>query len=300
MSGFDASWLDMREPFDAKARDAELAQRFVAALGTADEKPKRIVDLAAGSGASFRALAPLLEGDQHWLLVDHDPSLIAEQREAIARWALRNGWRCDKSDGGVRVRTESGVWVARAQALDLARDLDAIDIAACDGVTTSAFLDLVSAAWLDRLCDVLMQSGAPLLATLTVDGRREWRPALPADASIDRAFAAHQSGDKGFGPAKAGLATAYLADRLAARGYEVATARSDWRIRPEDRGMLSRMVEETAEVAIEAEPGLRALFSEWSAERREQIRSGLLSVEIGHLDLFAQKRREARVNGSSG
>ena len=32
MSGFDAGWLALREPFDAAARDGALAARFIAAV----------------------------------------------------------------------------------------------------------------------------------------------------------------------------------------------------------------------------------------------------------------------------
>ena len=146
---------------------------------------------------------------------------------------------------------------------------------------------LVSTAWLDRLSDVLARSGLPLLATLTVDGRREWHPKLPADVRVDHAFRRHQSGDKGFGCAHGGLATGYLAQRLAARGYDVTTAPSDWRIGADHREMLVPMVEESAAVALEMEPAAAALFAAWSAQRKTQIHAGLLSLEVCHLDLLA-------------
>lgn len=284
MSGFDADWLRRREPFDTAARDENLARRFGRALGDGHGKPLRIVDLAAGSGASFRVLAPLLGRDQDWVLVDHDPLLIAAQAAEIASWATSNGWRCEEATGEVLVRTGTANWRARSRTLDLA--VEQIDLAACDGVTTTAFLDLVSNAWLDRFCDALARNSVPLLATLTVDGRREWQPALPADARIDEAFRRHQSGDKGFGPAQGGLAATYLADRLALRGYEVTTAHSDWRIGAEHREMLLQMVDESTAVAQEVAPGAGAVFTAWATERRVQTQSGLLSLVVGHLDLL--------------
>ena len=291
MSGFKVDWLQRREPFDAAARDRDLARQFGAVLGEMQNKPRRIVDLAAGSGASFRALAPLLGVDQDWLLVDHDASLIAAQAAEIARWSTRNGWHCREFDGGMLVQTGTADWCARAHALDLAHCMDQLDFAACDGVTTTAFLDLVSTAWLERLCGLLTRSGLPLLATLTVDGRREWHPSAPADVRVHHAFRHHQSWDKGFGPAQGGLATTYLADRLAAQGYEITTAHSDWRIGPEHRDMLLQMIEESTAVALETEPAAAAVFAGWSAERHAQIRSGLLSLEVGHLDMLAIPRR---------
>ena len=293
MSGFTTDWLRQREPFDAAARDKGLARRFGAALGNGQYAPRRIVDLAAGSGANFRALAPLLGGDQDWLLVDDDPLLIAAQAVEIARWAKREGWRCQTIDEGVLVETGAASWRARAQKVDLAQFLEQVDFAACDGVTTAAFLDLVSAIWLDRLCHLLTRARRPLLATLTVDGRREWRPALPADSTVNDAFRRHQSGDKGFGPALGSMATIYLADRLAAQGYKVNTARSDWRIDTEHREMLLQMVGESVAAAREAAPATFAVFDEWSAERNTQIRSGLLELNVGHLDLLAAPDRRS-------
>jgi hypothetical protein len=43
---FDGDWLDLREPFDAAARDPGLATRLAAALPA---RP-RILDLGAGTG----------------------------------------------------------------------------------------------------------------------------------------------------------------------------------------------------------------------------------------------------------
>jgi hypothetical protein len=154
----------------------------------------------------------------------------------------------------------------------------------------SAFLDLVSAAWLERLCAVLVRSSLPLLATLTIDGRREWHPSLPADAHVDRAFRQHQSRDKGFGPALGALAAGHLGDCLTAEGYAVATARSDWRIGPEHRQMLLRMAEESAAVARDAQPEEAHVWAAWLAERRSHVGSGALSMEVGHLDLLAVAR----------
>lgn len=287
LSGFDADWLRLREPFDAAARDNDLARGFGAAFGTGRREGRRIIDLAAGTGANFRALAPRLDGDQDWLLVDHDPMLIAAQAAEIARWSRAHGWHCRTVGGGVEVDSGSSRWRARARTLDLARDLEAIVIAGCDAVTATAFLDLVSSAWLDRLCSLLARRRLPMLATLTVDGRREWHPPLPADARIDEAFRRHQAGDKGFGPAQGEQAASYLASRLVARGYTVATARSDWRITTAHHDMLVRLIDESTAVACATDPGKTAVFVAWSAERHRQARAGLLALHLGHVDILA-------------
>lgn len=286
MSGFDPHWLRTREAFDLAARDSGLATRFAAALagsGTA----LRIIDLAAGSGANFRALAPHLPGDQDWLLVDHDPLLLATQREDIAGWAEDQGWRIAAGDEGLLVDSGRALWRVRGYRLDLATQLEAIDLSKVDGVVTTAFLDLVSAGWLERLCHLLRQHPRPLLATLSVDGRRQWHPPHPADARMLAAFHQHQGSDKGFGPSLGNDASPRLAGLLRGIGYQVSEAASDWRIGPQHTAMLRQMLEEAVKVAREGAATEPALLDEWRHQRTGQLGGGLLSLEIGHRDLLA-------------
>lgn len=286
-TGFSVDWLRQREPFDLAARSASLALGFRAALRPQAAAALRIVDLASGSGANFRALAPLLENDQEWLLVDHDPLLLAAQRSEITRWANGQGWHCHDHEGGLAIHAGPALWLVRSQQLDLARDLEGIDLASCDGLVTTAFLDLVSAAWLNRLSALLARTPRPLLASLTVDGRRTWFPARPADQLIANAFLSHQGGDKGFGPSLGVRATPYLAANLTVAGYQVSTQSSDWHIGQKHSDMLLKMAQEAAAVATETDPSCKPAVSSWLADRAAGIHHGLLSLEIGHLDLLA-------------
>lgn len=286
-TGFSADWLRQREPFDLAARSPSLALGFRAALRPQAPAALRIVDLASGSGANFRALAPLLDTNQEWRLVDHDPRLIAAQRTEITRWASGHGWHCHDHEGALAIHAGPARWLVRGQPLDLARNLEDIDLASCDGLVTTAFLDLVSAPWLDRLSKLLAQTRRPLLATLTVDGRRTWFPGKPADQFLADAFLSHQGSDKGFGPSMGMRATPYLATSLTTSGYQVSTQASDWHIGQEHRDMLLNMVQEAAAVAIETDPSREPAVSSWLADRATDIHQGLLSLVIGHLDLLA-------------
>lgn len=292
-NGFSADWLRRREPFDLAARSGALASGFKAALAQQAPSGWRIVDLASGSGANFRALAPLLEADQEWTLIDHDPLLLAAQRTDIVRWATRHGWRCQDQQDALLINAGTVQWLVQSQQLDLARNLEDIDLAPCHGLVTTAFLDLVSAAWLDRLAALLTHTRRPFLSTLTVDGRRTWHPGRPADPLISEAFLAHQGGDKGFGPSLGVQATHYLADRLAEKGYEVSTQTSDWVIGTAHRHMLQALITEAAAVATEmlaktsTPPANAHTVTNWLAERSADIQQSLLSMKVGHLDLLA-------------
>jgi hypothetical protein len=287
MSGFSADWLRQREPFDRAARDSAIARRFAAALAPGAGGARRIIDLAAGSGANFRLLAPLLQGDQLWQLVDHDPALLDAQAAQIAHWARGDGWPCETVAGGVAVRAGAATWRAQACRLDLAQALAALDFADCDAVTTTAFLDLVSAEWIATFCAQLVRSQRPLFAALTVDGRREWQPGHAADALIAAAFLQHQARDKGFGAALGSRATGEIGGRLAAAGYRVTTARSDWQLGAPHRDMLRHMAEEAAAVARETNPAAAGRIDDWLAQRRAQATAGALALTVGHQDLLA-------------
>src|SRR6187397_1113536 len=67
-------WLALREPADAAARSAELAERLARHLPAAGLLV--IHDLGGGSGAMGRWLAPRLHGPQHWVVHDRDADLL--------------------------------------------------------------------------------------------------------------------------------------------------------------------------------------------------------------------------------
>lgn len=263
MNLFAADWLAQREPADAIARDAGLARRFAAALPV----PARLADLGAGTGANARALAPIIGGDQDWLLVEPDPALRAGQGERLRAWPQR--------------------WRFTGLALDLAGDWRPLEAAGLAGVTCSAFLDLASAAWIERLADWLAPRRLPFLAALTVDGRRLWTPSAPEDETVAAAFRSHQARDKGLGPALGAAAAETAARLLAGRGFQVVTVASDWRLDSDARTLLVALVAGEADAALAEAPGAAPAIARWRARRLAEAEAGRLGAVIGHRDLLA-------------
>lgn len=285
MSGFSPDWLAQREPLDAAARDVGLAHDFAAAIA---DTPRRIIDLGAGTGANLRLLAPLIGGDQDWLLIDKDPALLMAQRHEIARWAAQHGWGLSEATNGtVELSVGLARWRVRSQQLDLQASLEQLALQDCDGLTTTAFLDLVSLDWIDRLSRMLSRSPRPFLATLSVDGLRRWQPAMADDLRLHQAFEHHQRGNKGFGAALGIAAVDELALRLDRIGFTVGTARSDWQIAGEHSALLGQMIDEALAVACELEPDAASAFADWAARRHAQVATGALALTIGHRDLLA-------------
>jgi len=254
VSGFSAEWLALRADADASARDQGLA----ALLGDHFEgrSALRMLDLGAGTGANLRAIAPLIDPPQHWLLADRDAALLAY---------------CEPAPGTTIERRQ----------IDLAADLSGLFDPAPDLVTASALLDLCGADWIDRLVALARGCGAALYTTLSYDGREQWRPPHRLDAAVLAAFHADQRRDKGLGPALGPGSHAHLAATLRSNGYQVFEAPSDWHLAaPGDAALIAALAGATAAAVAGTIGADRANI--WGAARRAAHR-----VTIGHRDLLA-------------
>lgn len=263
MSGFSADWLTLREPYDLRARSREIIAAVAASVAALPSV--HIVDLACGTGATVRALTAHLPSRQVWRLADNDLGLLGRANAM----ALADN---------VKVT---------AVPLDLNRDLEAALDGAIDLVTTSAFLDLVSKDWLDRLTTEIAARSIPFYAALTYDGRVDISPHDPADASIIAAVNKHQATDKGFGLALGPEAAGYARAGFERVGYAVTHRRSDWMIEPNDRDIQLDIFAGWAGAARDIGALSLAETASWLTRRRAGIAAGTSSLRIGHVDLFA-------------
>lgn len=270
MSGFSEEWLALREPADAAARSVELERSLAAGLQGRDGLLE-CVDLACGSGANLRRLAPRLRGPQRWRLLDHDEALLAVARRQCA---------------GLRA-ADGGVVEVVARRCDLAREPLAAACAGAALVSAAALLDLVSASWLDRLADAVVAARAVALFALDYDGRRHCEPAGSGDAVAHAAFDRHQRRDKGFGPALGPEAAGYAARAFEVRGYRVQRAQTDWRLGAADGALQRELLNGWAAAAVDAEPAARAAIEAWLARRLAHVTSGRSVLTVGHEDLLA-------------
>lgn len=292
MTGFSADWLSMREPFDREARGIAARSLALDALASrlrGNDPTLAVLDLACGTGANLRELAPRLKGPQQWTLVDHDPKLLQELPEAIAAWANAEGFI---AQAGIRlIRMEGPDWKAQVQVecVDLASNFDAVPFAGTRLVTASALLDLVSARWVEALVERARSAGAAMLFALSVDGRVTWDPPVDGDEEVDKLFTSHQRRDKGFGPALGGEAVSFVASRLDARGYDIVQTSSDWRIEgskgAKAKAMLAAMVEGMAAAALEHDPAARSRIDDWMQRRLDVVDQTRLRV--GHQEILA-------------
>jgi len=264
MSGFSAAWLALREPYDARARNPLVIDAVANAFR--DEAAIAIVDLACGTGATVRALAPHLPQRQSWRLVDNDLGLLA-----------RAGTLGEPPHRSVAAR-----------AVDLARDLELALEGPLDLITCSALLDLVSGEWLERLVVETAARRLPVYAALSYDGQATLDPADPFDAEMVAAVNTHQRRNKGFGPALGPAAAPRAIERFERLDYSAVQGRSDWTFAPEDGAIQNEILAGWAAAARELDEPPAERVAAWLTRRLNLVAMGGLRMRLGHVDFFAR------------
>jgi hypothetical protein len=282
VSGFEPSWLALREPVDHAARSGALAARFAAAVGRAP----RLIDLACGSGSNLRYLSPRLDADQRWLCLDHDRMLLPLALDEITAWGEERGLASARPMPSL---LELSGTHARSRISLIERDLSdvhrAFGLEGADGVSASAFLDLVSPAWAEGLASRVAAAQLPALFALTYDGRLEWRPEEEGDLAMAERFNLHQRSDKGCGVALGPEAAPFLAASFEKAGCRAQLAESDWRIdAASEPALLQAFLAGLIGAAREIEDDAELL--RWAELRRRQAAARRLALRVGHLDLL--------------
>src|SRR4051812_14627343 len=168
MDSFDADWLTAREPFDNAARSSRLVRRVGQTLDA--DAVLHALDLATGTGANVRYSVPRLHSSQEWLLVDHDPRLVAEIASTMGRWAAPRRFEIVPESGAMSLHGERLSCRLQTRCIDLVAGVDSPTSEIFDDralVTASALLDLVSERWLRALAGRCRRARSAVLFALT-------------------------------------------------------------------------------------------------------------------------------------
>lgn len=275
----EPSWLSLREPADVAARAGDLVDEIRRELPA--ERPLVIHDLACGTGAMLRWLAPQLPGPQHWITYDLDADLLAILDAAPGPPAA----------DGSRVTTE-------VRRCDITR-LRSGDLASAALITSSALLDLLTGDELRRLVGTCASAPCPVLITLTVTGAVQLSPPHPLDEVMAAAFNAHQrrttGGRRLLGPDAADLATRAFTEL----GRDVVVRASPWRLGPATGALTSAWLAGWLAAACEQDPRLAdKTGSCYASKRFADAAAERMRVVVHHRDLFI--RRPAAVRAAGG
>lgn len=274
-SRFAAGWLTLREPADAAARATELLDPLRDYLARIPTSRLVIRDLGCGTGALGRWLAGRLGGQQHWILHDRDPDLLAHAgSSAIGATA----------DGG-RVTRE----IRQGDVTELC----ATDLAGTSLVAASALLDLLTGSEVEGLARTCAAAGCPALLTLSVTGQVELTPSHPLDAEVAAAFDAHQRRTIGerrlLGPDAPAAAT----EAFERHGTLVHSRPSPWRLDTGQSALAAEWLRGWVGAACEQRPDLARYAADYLRQRQAACAAGELRVVVHHVDLLALPPAEA-------
>jgi hypothetical protein len=225
-------------------------------------------DLACGTGAMGRWLAPLLPGPQHWVVHDRDADLL------------------EVAAADIPVSAADGASVVVETRRSDITQLDADDLAGATLITASALLDLMTGDELAGVIGACTGAGCPVLLTLSVAGRVELAPPDPLDARVAAAFDAHQRRMTAAGRLLGPDAVATAAAEFRRLGAEVIVRPSPWRLGAAQADLAAEWLTGWVGAAGEQEAELAAEAEAYAQRRLIQARAGDLDVTVGHADLL--------------
>jgi hypothetical protein len=266
-------WLALREPADAAARAADLADALNRLLPVTGGQV--IHDLGGGTGAMGRWLAPRLTGRQHWIVRDRDDDLL------MVAAADLPGPAAD----GATVTVE-------CKQSDLTR-LRPADLADATLITASALLDMLTADELAGLITVCAGAGCPMLLTLSVVGRVDLIPADPLDRRVAAAFDDHQRRITERGRLLGPDAVTLAVKEFGRLGADVVVRPSPWRLGALEAELAVEWFTGWVGAACEQRVDLVAETGVYTRRRLAQATAGQLAVTVDHADLLVVPRGQS-------
>lgn len=280
-------WLQVRYPYDAKARSKEVEQKTIDYFS--GRTHLRILDLGSGTGANTRYYAPRFPSSQEWILLENERRLTEATSRELMSWAFRQKRKFRLTPDRLNIENGKGeisIQIKNASFFELESEED---ICGYDLVTSNAFFDLISRERFLRFASLLASAAKPLLATLNYTSMR-FDPAQRSDETYIPLYESHMRKPKGFGPPMGPLCGDRMVETLGSFGFTVNSGESLWNILSEDKTMMKYMLGFMDEALCGMLKDSRKLrrFDGWKKDKWRLIETGRLKLIVGHLDCFAR------------
>ncbi len=233
-----------------------------------------VLDLHVGTGATLRALAPLLAPDQAWTLYARDAAEEALARDHLTRWAP------------AARATEDGLFIDR-QGQKIAVRFKLHDVVAAGGKLAEPPPSLVvvdddlmryPATAIRMLVAILADRRSVMHARLIYDGRLKLMPHHAADGAFTAALHRRFMCDSGYGEAMGPQAANELSEQLRLSDYSVIEGPSHLHLRAAEAPLIRAVQKELADAQRLIAKGHDAMIDAWLARPRA-------TLEISQTDL---------------
>lgn len=235
-----------------------------------------VLDLHAGTGATLRALAPILAQDQSWTLYCRDPGEEALARDHLTRWAP------------AARATAEGLFLER-QGQKIAVRFRQHDVVAAGGALAEPPPPLVvidddlmryPAAVIRKLVAVLADRRSVVHARLIYDGRLKLQPHHAADGAFTAALHRELMRDSGHGEATGPQAANEIGEQLRLSDYSVIEGPSPLHLRAAEAPLIRAVARRLADAQRAVARGHDKMIDGWLARPRT-------TLEISQTDLVA-------------
>jgi SAM-dependent methyltransferase len=235
-----------------------------------------VLDLHAGTGATLRALAPILAQDQSWTLYARDTAEEALARDHLTRWAP------------AARATDEGLFIER-QGQKIAVRFRQYDVVAAGGALAEPPPSLVvidddlmryPAAVIRKLVAILADRRSVLHARLIYDGRLKLQPHHAADGAFTAALHRELMRDMGHGETTGPQAANEIGEQLRLSDYSVIEGPSHLHLRAAEAPLIHAVARRLAEAQRAVARGHDKMIDTWLARPRA-------TLEISQTDLVA-------------
>ncbi len=235
-----------------------------------------VLDLHAGTGATLRALAPILAQDQSWTLYARDTAEEALARDHLTRWAP------------AARATDEGLFIER-QGQKIAVRFRQYDVVAAGGALAEPPPSLVvidddlmryPAAVIRKLVAILADRRSVLHARLIYDGRLKLQPHHAADGAFTAALHRELMRDMGHGETTGPQAANEIGEQLRLSDYSVIEGPSHLHLRAAEAQLIHAVTRRLAEAQRAVARGHDKMIDTWLARPRA-------TLEISQTDLVA-------------
>ncbi len=264
----------VKETADKRARNGDLIEQLSAWFE--GRTSVSVIDLRAGTGATVRALAPILPSDQTWTLLALSQDEADATRDHLTRWAP-----AATSTGDILHLDRQGLKLAvTIKVLDAVAKIPAALSGKADLVTLSGDASRYPAAKIRELVAHVAAKKAPFYASLNYDGRLKFAPHHAADSAMTAALHRTLMADTGLGPAAGPLASNELSEQFRLTDYSVLEGPSAVWLRAGEAALIRQIQRSMAEAQRLTVRGQDKMIDAWLARPRQ-------SLEISQSDLLA-------------
>ena len=262
------------------------------------DRPLRVIELGGGAGGAFRPWMSLLGRFPRveFTVYDRSGELLEAYREEAASWAGEAGLSvAGDAEAGLRLEGGGRVLEMRLSEASVPEGTTGEREGSFDLMVAQSFWDLVPPGAALGLGRRLLAPAGIFYSTLTFSGATRFTPPHDLDRRLLHCYHASMGGERGGDP--------YAGERLVGAvrmpdsGFaELASGRSDWRVKPTDEGypgderffLLTVLGFVEKELATSTEVRDDEL-DWWMRARRRQLRNGELSYAARQQDLVARR-----------